>query len=261
MSIGDRIRTEREKKGITQTDLAKAISVSKQTLYKYENNIITNIPSDKIERLSQILDVTPAYIMGWNEDYHLCKKLKKIEKLENIFDTLSQEFNLSVDEVMEILFSKESNTCPSPGKEISHNNISSSLKQNETNNPHKNIELNLKEQKHIEKYRTLDSYGKDMVDTVLDKEYTRCKSINHKITIPESEAPISKHSFNAANEQINIITNDENCCTKITVPHFTNVSDAKNFLYARKHLAAWKIDRLTDEDIITMANELSLRGE
>ena len=29
----------------------------------------------------------------------------------------------------------------------------------------------------IKKYRTLDPHGKDMVDTVLDKEYARCESI------------------------------------------------------------------------------------
>lgn len=32
------------------------------------------------------------------------------------------------------------------------------------------------EMKHIEKYRSLDIHGKDMVDTVLDKEYTRSVS-------------------------------------------------------------------------------------
>ncbi len=30
---------------------------------------------------------------------------------------------------------------------------------------------------HIEKYRSLDPHGQDMVDTVLDKEYVRCESI------------------------------------------------------------------------------------
>ena len=29
----------------------------------------------------------------------------------------------------------------------------------------------------IKKYRTLDPHGKDMVDTVLDKEYARCESV------------------------------------------------------------------------------------
>ena len=41
--------------------------VSKQTLYKYENNIITNIPSDKIEGLAKIFNVSPALIMGWDD--------------------------------------------------------------------------------------------------------------------------------------------------------------------------------------------------
>lgn len=36
--------------------------------------------------------------------------------------------------------------------------------------------LNLKEIELIEKYRDLDPHGKDMVDTVLDKEHTRCQS-------------------------------------------------------------------------------------
>ena len=37
-------------------------------LQKYENNIITNIPSDKIESAARICNVSPAYIMGWGND-------------------------------------------------------------------------------------------------------------------------------------------------------------------------------------------------
>lgn len=65
MTIGDRIKRRREEIAMTQTDLAGKIKVSKQTLYKYENNIITNIPSDKIEGISAALEVSPAYLMGW----------------------------------------------------------------------------------------------------------------------------------------------------------------------------------------------------
>lgn len=65
MSIGIRIKTERERQGISQTDMAKRIKASKQTLYKYENNIITNIPSDKIEAIADVLNVSPGYLMGW----------------------------------------------------------------------------------------------------------------------------------------------------------------------------------------------------
>lgn len=65
MTIGQRIKQYRTAAGLTQTDLAASIKVSKQTLYKYENDIITNIPSDKIELIAKTLGVTPADIMGW----------------------------------------------------------------------------------------------------------------------------------------------------------------------------------------------------
>lgn len=65
MTKGERIKSKRELLGISQTDLAEQIGVSKQTLYKYENDIVTNIPSDVIEKLSAKLECTPSYIMGW----------------------------------------------------------------------------------------------------------------------------------------------------------------------------------------------------
>lgn len=68
MSVGKRIKKLRSDLGMSQVDFAKAIGVSKQTLYKYENDLITNIPSDKIEAAAALCKVTPGFLMGWNED-------------------------------------------------------------------------------------------------------------------------------------------------------------------------------------------------
>ena len=68
MTKGQRIKQLRESLNLSQTELAQKIGIFKQTLYKYENEIVTNIPSDVIERLADALDVTPAYIMGWIDD-------------------------------------------------------------------------------------------------------------------------------------------------------------------------------------------------
>lgn len=68
MTVGDRIRKEREAINMSQTDLAEKVNISKQTLYKYEMNIITNIPSDKIEYIARTLNVSPAYLMGWEDN-------------------------------------------------------------------------------------------------------------------------------------------------------------------------------------------------
>lgn len=68
MNIGERIKQARELRRITQTELADAIGTTKQNVYKYENGIVTNIPSDKIEAISKFLGTSPAYLMGWEGD-------------------------------------------------------------------------------------------------------------------------------------------------------------------------------------------------
>lgn len=73
MTIGERIKKVRENLGMSQVAFADKINVSKQTLYKYENNIITNIPSDKIEMIAKLGNVSPSYIMGWEQYDHYTK--------------------------------------------------------------------------------------------------------------------------------------------------------------------------------------------
>ena len=65
MTKGERLRKRREQLGLSQTEVANSVNVSKQTLYKYENDIVTNIPSDKIEALARKLETTPEFLMGW----------------------------------------------------------------------------------------------------------------------------------------------------------------------------------------------------
>lgn len=106
MTVGERLKALREKLDISQVDFADKINVSKQTLYKYENNIITNIPSDKIEAAAKIGNVSPAFLMGWdstnfikNQSGVIIPVLGRvaagipIEAVENIIDTeeISQE--------------------------------------------------------------------------------------------------------------------------------------------------------------------------
>ncbi len=65
MTIGERIKAAREARGATQGELAKAAHTTKQTIYKYENGIVSNIPSDKIEAMAAFLSVSESYLMGW----------------------------------------------------------------------------------------------------------------------------------------------------------------------------------------------------
>ena len=68
MARGEKIKKVRERMGLSQTALADKINVSKQTMYKYENNIVTNIPTDKIEAIALACRCTPEYLMGWEDE-------------------------------------------------------------------------------------------------------------------------------------------------------------------------------------------------
>lgn len=68
MTIGERIKKRRTSLGISQVSLADKVGISKQSLYKYENGIITNIPSGKISQIAATLDTTPSYLMGWDKE-------------------------------------------------------------------------------------------------------------------------------------------------------------------------------------------------
>ncbi len=101
MSIGERIKRLRQESGLSQVEVAEKANISKQTLYKYENNIVTNIPLENIETLAKILSVTPGYIMGWenNEDY--------AQKLANKILALSEENRKLIETMIDKLIEKD----------------------------------------------------------------------------------------------------------------------------------------------------------
>lgn len=76
MKIGERIKALRTSKGMTQTELAEMLQTTKQNVFKYENGIVTNIPSDRIEKMAEIFDVKPGELMGWSENASKTLKFK-----------------------------------------------------------------------------------------------------------------------------------------------------------------------------------------
>lgn len=94
MTVGERIKKQRELLGISQTELAKKVNISKQTLYKYETNVIINIPSDKIEEIAKMLYVSPSYLMGWYDTPNIIEIL--IKNLDKYFADHPIKFHSNV---------------------------------------------------------------------------------------------------------------------------------------------------------------------
>lgn len=79
MSIGQRIKLAREKSGMTMEEVAKRCNTTKQTIFKYESEIVTNIPYDKIVLLSNALSVSPSYLFEWDEKENAPNKTELTE--------------------------------------------------------------------------------------------------------------------------------------------------------------------------------------
>lgn len=67
MSIGKRIKNLREQKQMTLDEVARMCNTTRQTIYKYENEIVTKIPYDRIELLAKALGTTPSDLFGWEQ--------------------------------------------------------------------------------------------------------------------------------------------------------------------------------------------------
>lgn len=68
MTTGERLRVLRKQLGISADDVAKALNVSRATIFRYEKGDIEKVPGSKLEPLAKILHTTPAYLIGWEED-------------------------------------------------------------------------------------------------------------------------------------------------------------------------------------------------
>ena len=67
MNVGQRIKELRESKGISVIELAHALNVSRATIYRYESNEIEKLPIDILEPIAKFLNVSPGYLMGWDD--------------------------------------------------------------------------------------------------------------------------------------------------------------------------------------------------
>ena len=243
MEIGERIKKRREELGMSQEELAqKAGYKSRSSINKIEIDG-RGLPQSKIVNIANALDTTPAYIMGWEENYYLG------ENLQRIFRILSKEFEISENELIRCFFAEDFDALLPSKKFITLDNMRCALKEYLANHVlDKNISLNSKEYERCiaTKNNTVSELG-SLRDPYLLPQTA------HERTDIEVTDDIRKRD--------DITREDKSCCTIVPSPHFKTVGEAQKFLRSREHLAAWKTDGLSDEDIITMANSILSNGD
>ena len=69
MTTGERIHNRRIEIGLSVNKVADLIGKDRATVYRYESDDIENLPVSVLEPLAKALKTTPAYLMGWEDDY------------------------------------------------------------------------------------------------------------------------------------------------------------------------------------------------
>lgn len=89
--IGKKLRTLRIDAGYTLEFVGQHIGVARPTIFRYENGEISGIPSDKIEKLAQLYNVSPGYLMGWEAKEMGRGKLEKVVDISDSPRLTTQE--------------------------------------------------------------------------------------------------------------------------------------------------------------------------
>ncbi|MBQ8879515.1 MAG: helix-turn-helix domain-containing protein [Clostridia bacterium] len=66
--IKEKLKELRKMKKMSLGDLADLVGTSRQTIHRYENGTISNIPPERVEDLARALGTTPSELMGWSEE-------------------------------------------------------------------------------------------------------------------------------------------------------------------------------------------------
>lgn len=67
MDFKDKIKNRRLELGLTLEDIAKLVGVTAPTIQRYESGEIKNVGKNKIKALADALNLSPSYLMDWDE--------------------------------------------------------------------------------------------------------------------------------------------------------------------------------------------------
>lgn len=95
MTVGEKIREARIKKGYSQSELAELLGYkSRSSINKIEVDG-RDIPRSSIVKFAEVLGVTPAYLMGWEEEPNSPEQEKSLyDQFDNIKPIRMKKFRL-----------------------------------------------------------------------------------------------------------------------------------------------------------------------
>ncbi len=84
---GTRIKYLRQLTQMSQEELGRRVGVQRAAINKYEKGTVENIPIKTIEKIAEVFDVSPTYIVGWSNanSNPLAAEVKVIQGVQQFY--------------------------------------------------------------------------------------------------------------------------------------------------------------------------------
>lgn len=107
METKDKLKKRRLQLGMTIEDVARLVGVSNATVSRWETGDIENMRRDKIALLAKALQVTPSYIMGWDEEENATDTDEDILVISRAAKKMTPEQREEMMTILKIAFKEE----------------------------------------------------------------------------------------------------------------------------------------------------------
>ena len=116
MKLYENIKKRRQELGLSQQELAERVGYSGKSMISQIESGIVDLPESMIMKFAIALDTTPAYLMGWNdefpekifdESFEKSGQTSRLRYYLDMFSKLSEQSQNSVIEYMDYQLSKE----------------------------------------------------------------------------------------------------------------------------------------------------------
>lgn len=102
MTVADKIRSRRIELGLTQLDVAKRLGLTTKAAVSKIENKGDKIKLSTVEKYADVLDCTPAYLMGWDNE-----TTDRVKRFTDLYSQLDEEHQDIIDSILASYLSKK----------------------------------------------------------------------------------------------------------------------------------------------------------
>ena len=106
MTVADKIRTRREELGLSQEELAKKLGLKSRSSITRLEKSGDDISMKDVERLSEALDCSKLYLMGWQDDPKMTGTEQE-QQFVALYSQLNERDKALIDGMLTTLVSKQ----------------------------------------------------------------------------------------------------------------------------------------------------------